>query len=173
MRQVMMRMGLGVAAVALLMADAAQAQSPAAEPEPSAKEIAGEAAKDVVTAPARDLGVSKKEIPPVLVQASADPYGLTGLASCRQLSDAVKELNVALGPDYMVGARPGESKSATLAKAGGDAAVSAVIPFRGLIREASGAASAERHYQAAVDAGLARRGFLRGVHYKQGCRTTF
>jgi hypothetical protein len=108
----------------------------------------------------------------VLVKASADPYSLQGLSSCRQLADAVRELNTVLGPDYDV-AKAKESKAATLAKAGGDAAISLVVPFRGLVREVSGAAPAERSYNAALDAGLARRGFLRGVHYKQGCRTTF
>ena len=165
--------GMWVAA-AILLAGAASAQEPAGEPpkaEGTGPEVR-ETAKEIVTQPARDVGLAKREIPPVLVKASADPYSLQGLSSCRQLADAVRELNTALGPDYDV-AKAKESKAATLAKAGGDAAISLVVPFRGLVREVSGAAPAERSYNAALDAGLARRGFLRGVHFKQGCRTTF
>ena len=60
-----------------------------------------------------------------------------------------------------------------LAEAGGKTVVNAIIPFRGLVRELTGAAPADRRLNAALDAGYARRGFLRGVHAKQGCRTTF
>jgi hypothetical protein len=165
-------------AAALLMAGAASAQDqePAREPAPPKAESSGpgaaDTAKEIVTQPARDVGLARREIPPLLVKASADPYSLDGLSSCRQLADAVRELNTVLGPDYDA-ARVQESRTATMAKAGGDAAISMVVPFRGLVREVSGAAPAERSYNAALDAGLARRGFLRGVHYKQGCRTSF
>ena len=54
---------------------------------------------------------------------------------------------------------------------GGRALVNSVIPFRGVVREVTGAAPAERQYNAAVDAGLARRGFLRGVHQTRKCKT--
>jgi len=39
-----------------------------------------------------------------------------------------------------------------------------------VIREVSGAASAQRALQAAIAAGFARRGFLRGVYQTRGCK---
>jgi hypothetical protein len=51
--------------------------------------------------------------------------------------------------------------------------VNTLIPFRGLIREISGAAPAQRRLNAAIDAGFARRGYLRGVLRTRGCKTPF
>jgi len=144
-------------------------QPPAAQPESGTAKKAGE----IISQPARDLGADKAQIPPVLQAAMKDPYGLAGLKTCRQLASAVTALNEALGPDFSPGAETKENKGAKLAEAGGKTVVNSILPFRGLVREISGAAPAERSLNAAVDAGLARRGFLRGVHLKQGCRTTF
>ena len=52
----------------------------------------------------------------------------------------------------------------------GKSVVQSFIPFRGVIREVTGAAAAQREWDAAVDAGIARRGFLRGVARMRGCR---
>ena len=128
---------------------------------------------EIGTQPVRDVGVMKREIPPILEKAADDPYSLKGLKTCRQLSGEVTKLNVVLGPDYATGNEYKENRAGKLAEAGGKTVVNAIIPFRGLVREVSGAAPAERRLNAAIDAGLARRGFLRGVHAKQGCRTTF
>ena len=48
--------------------------------------------------------------------------------------------------------------------------VSSLIPFRGLIRELSGANAQERAVQAAIQAGLARRGFLKGLGAARRCQ---
>ena len=45
-----------------------------------------------------------------------------------------------------------------------------IVPVRGLVREVSGAASAQRELEAAIAAGFARRGFLRGVYQTRGCK---
>jgi len=179
----MMLRPYALAAAMLLVATSAWAQpghpppQPAASPEPpKAEDSSSEMrrkAGDIVTQPARDVGLSKTEIPPVLVEAVQDPYRLTGLKTCRQLSAAVTELNAALGPDYGAGLTVKENRGAKLAEAGGATVVNSLIPFRQLVREISGAAPAKRSLDAAVDAGLARRGFLRGVHNRQGCRTPF
>jgi hypothetical protein len=57
-----------------------------------------------------------------------------------------------------------------LAEAGGAMVVNSLIPFRGIVREVSGAAAKERRMRAAVNAGLARRGYLRGLAATKGCR---
>jgi hypothetical protein len=127
-------------------------------------------AGEIVTQPARDVGVAKGEIPAVLAKASANPYGLAGLKSCARLAAAVAELTEVLGADFGTGAPAVESRAGKLAEAGGQMVVNSIIPFRGLVREISGAAPAQRRMNDALDAGLARRGFLRGVHQTRGCR---
>lgn len=128
---------------------------------------------DIGTQPVRDVGIMKREVPPILVKAQNDPYSLKGLKTCRQLAAEVTNLNAVLGDDYVVGNEVKESRVGKLAEAGGKTVVNTIIPFRGLVRELTGAAPADRRLNAALDAGYARRGFLRGVHAKQGCRTTF
>lgn len=130
-------------------------------------------AVEIGSQPARDVSIMKRETPPILEKALNDPYTLKGLKTCTQLAGEVRALNEVLGPDYIVGNEIKESRAGKLAEAGGKTVINSIIPFRGLVREISGAAPAERHMNAAVDAGLARRGFLRGVHYKQGCKTKF
>ena len=128
---------------------------------------------DIGTQPVRDVGIMKRQVPPILVKAQNDPYTLKGLKTCKQLAAEVTSLNVVLGPDYVVGNEIKENRAGKLAEAGGKTVVNTIIPFRGLVRELTGAAPADRRLNAALDAGYARRGFLRGVHAKQGCRTTF
>jgi len=123
--------------------------------------------KDVVSQPAKDVGIAKNKIPPSLVEASNAPYSLAGLKTCRQIADAVRVLDAALGPDYSAG---GPNNKVSVGKAAGGAVVNSLIPFRGVVREVSGAAAADRRLLAATQAGFARRGFLRGVHQTRGCR---
>ena len=123
--------------------------------------------KDVVSQPAKDVGLAKNKIPPSLVEASNAPYSLDGLRTCRQIADAVRVLDAALGPDYSAG---GPNNKVSVGKAAGGAVVNSLIPFRGVVREVSGAAAADRRLTAATQAGFARRGFLRGVHQTRGCK---
>jgi hypothetical protein len=143
------------------------------EPGESWKTQARKKSVEIGTQPARDVGVMKREIPPILDKAREDPYSLKGLKTCKQLAAEVTDLNLVLGPDYKVGNEVRENKAGKLAEAGGKSVINAIIPFRGVVRELTGAAPADRRLNAALDAGYARRGFLRGVHAKQGCKTTF
>lgn len=124
-------------------------------------------AKEVATQPARDVGIDKKNVPPVLAEAADDPYTLANVRTCGQITNAIRALNAELGPDF--GAEPGKKPS--LVKAGSAAVVNTLIPFRGIVREVSGAASADRRLAAATQAGIARRGFLRGTYTNRRCRT--
>jgi hypothetical protein len=123
-----------------------------------------------VTQPVRDVGIASKDMPPVLEAAARDPYGLTGLNTCSQFAAALQDLNDELGPDFVVNSGKKENRTGKFAEAGGKAVVNAIIPFRGLVREISGMAPAQRRLNAAIDAGYARRGFLRGIHYNRGCQ---
>ncbi|PHY17381.1 hypothetical protein [Caulobacter sp. BP25] len=141
--------------------------------EPGRWGEAGKKAVDIGSQPVRDVGISKREIPPILQKAYDDPYSLAGLKACKALSAEVTALNGVLGPDYVVGNAYKENRAGKLAEAGGKTIINSIIPFRSLVREMTGAAPADRQMNAAIDAGLARRGFLRGVHLKQGCKTKF
>lgn len=130
----------------------------------------GKRAGEIATQPVRDVGAQKIEIPAPIQQAAAAPYSLKGLKSCTQLNRAIFELNDVLGPDYDGAVAVRENKAGKLAEAGGKTIVNTIIPFRGLVREISGAAPAERRLNAAIRAGFARRGFLRGVATARKCR---
>lgn len=124
-------------------------------------------AKDVALTPLSDLNIKKGEIPQILLDAQDDPYDLTGLARCPQIAAEVGELNAVLGDDLDVAqARRGGVQAGRAAQA----ALGSFIPFRGLIREVSGANAQDRKIQAAIVAGSTRRGFLKGVGQQRGCR---
>lgn len=137
---------------------AQQSEQPVTDRDPDAERVA--------ETPLRDLNVKKDGIPPVLEAAARNPYATEGLASCARVTAAVQELDRLLGPDFDLGEQ--ERKGVTAGKVA-ESVVGALIPFRGLIREASGAASAERQLQVAIFAGATRRGFLKGLGVQRGC----
>lgn len=124
-------------------------------------------AKDVALTPLSDLNIKKGEIPEILLAAQDAPYDLEGLSRCPQLAAEIGELNAVLGDDLDVAvARRGGVQAGRAAQA----ALGSFIPFRGLIREVSGANAQDRKIQAAIIAGSTRRGFLKGVGQQRGCR---
>lgn len=122
---------------------------------------------DAALTPASDLNIKKDEIPSLLIAAQARPYDLAGLRQCPQLGAAVSALDAMLGPDLDL---PQEERERISAGRVAQEAVGAFIPFRGLIREISGANGHERKLQAAILAGSARRAFLKGYGEARGCR---
>ncbi len=157
---------------ATIMVAALAAGAPAQTPPPRAGDTTGDRVQDVVTQPARDVGIQRTTIPAVLELASEDPYSMTGARTCTQIAASVIALNDVLGADFDTPEEDGGNQAGRVAEAGGRAIVESLIPFRGVVREISGAASADRRLQAATYAGLARRGFLRGLHQARGCRTS-
>lgn len=124
-------------------------------------------AMDIAKTPINDLNISKDPIPAMLVAAQERPYSLAGLSRCSNLIKEVEQLDAILGPDIDL---PEEQRSRISAGRVGKWVVSSFIPFRGLIREVSGANDHERKFRAAIQAGLARRGFLKGVGSAKGCK---
>lgn len=131
----------------------------------------GQSAGRIASQPARDVGVAKTKIAPVLVAASRNPYSLKGIRTCREISAAFRALTEVIGPDFSEDDIRKENRAGKLAEAGGQTVVNSLIPFRGLVREVTGAAPAQRRLNRALDAGYARRGFLRGVHQTRKCKT--
>jgi hypothetical protein len=135
-----------------------------------AQESTGEKAGQIVTQPGRDVGLDKAKIPEVLQKAVENPYAAPPVKSCTGLNRSLGELNAVLGEDFTVGADKNEGRAGKIAEAVGKTIVNSLIPFRGLVREVSGAAPAERRLEAAVTAGIARRGYLRGLASARGCK---
>lgn len=136
-------------------------------------QVKGESVEGAVTTPLRDLNVDRVDIPDVLLQAITDPYARPPRnARCSDLIALVRPLDDALGPDIdhmppPEGA-PVDGRSAALGTAA-DLASGAIIPFRGVVRVLSGAASHDKLVQAAIVAGHTRRAYLKGLGEAKGC----
>lgn len=152
--------------LSFLLSTAAMAQDTQKEHEDGTLKKAG----DIAVQPVRDVGIARKDIPPVLVKAAEAPYAPPVSHWCTVLIAELGELDAALGPDYGATPAANENRAGKFAEAGGEMLVNSLIPFRGLVREISGAATAERRRAAAIAAGLARRGYLHGLAEVRRCR---
>jgi hypothetical protein len=128
-------------------------------PEPDAAEVA--------RTPLRDLNIDARDIPEVLQQAARDPYSIAGMHSCNALVSEIARLDMVLGADYDIAEATGEKRLSEGRI--GQSIVGSIIPFRGIVREATGAARADRTLRAAYTAGMARRAFLKGWGLGRGC----
>lgn len=150
-------------APAVLLAAAAGIAAPplAAQtmPEPDVKEVA--------KTPLRDLNIDARDIPQVLLAAERDPYATAGLHKCSALVSAIAALDEVLGADYDIAE---ERRSDRISEGRiGQSVVGSILPFRGILREVTGAAENDRKLRAAYTAGMARRAFLKGWGLGRGC----
>lgn len=163
-----MRLILASISMAALLTGAAQAAERYAPDQPQ-KPVTqeGDGLVDAARTPLKDLNLDRKDIPPVLAAAEANPYDETNTASCDAISVELESLNVALGPDFdeQVAKEDPRVTTGGLAKVG----VQALIPFRGAVRYVSGANAHEKEVARAVDAGQTRRGFLKGLSKQMNC----
>lgn len=145
------------AAVALtLTAASAHAQS---MPEPDAREV--------VRTPLRDLNIDARDIPEVLTTAAQNPYDTAGLTRCSAIVSQIAALDTVLGADYDIAADDGSDRISEGRI--GQSVVGSILPFRGVLREVTGAASNDRKLRAAYTGGLVRRSFLKGWGLGRGC----
>ena len=142
----------------------AQAQS-----QQSDGERIGDKAENIARQPMKDVGIMRENPPEVLKDAQRAPYSLAGIKNCRDFRRAVIELDNVLGPDVDAVDEKGDALPERLAEAGAKSIVNSLIPFRGILREATGAAEADRKFRMMVAAGMARRGFLKGVARERQC----
>ena len=158
-------------------------KSPAPEPPPpppnpanqmkTSDQVKRESVEGAVTAPLRDFNVVKTEIPEVLTQAVADPYARPpGKWTCRQLIALIMPLEEALGPDIdraIVDDSTMTERGKSTALGLGAELASGAIPFRGVVRRVSGAATHDRMVQDAILAGSVRRAYLKGLGESKSC----
>jgi hypothetical protein len=123
-------------------------------------------------APLRDVNVLRTKIPDVLLKAMADPYARPPKPNCASIIAQILPLNGALGADLDEVAvdeddlmeRGRESVLGVMA-----GAASSVIPFRGWVRQLSGAERHDKLVSAAITAGAVRRAYLKGLGETRGC----
>ena len=122
-------------------------------------------AMDIAMTPIQDLNLSSDPIPPALIEAEAAPYANAGLDQCEAIAAAIDRLTQVLGPDLDID----EGKSGLTVGKVAKSAVGSIIPFRGVLREITGAADKQRAFEAAIVAGAVRRGYLKGLGEAKGC----
>jgi len=133
---------------------------------------------DAVTAPLEDLNLKREAIPQILSDAIEKPYDLTGLDHCEAIAAEVGKLDALLGKDFDEPPPPKDDRSLTQRgeSMGNNAAVGAVrnaarsiIPFRGLVRQVTGADAHAKQVDTAIQAGKVRRAYLKGVGMNKNC----
>ena len=158
-----MRVAMPFAIVALAVAAAPVAAQTAVDPD-------NVRATDVMLSPLADVNIRKMAIPPTLVAALANPYDLKGIRSCAGYTTAILDLDEVLGDDIDVAY--GKTNEEKIGNGAGQIAKSLIgsfIPFRGVIREVSGANAQQRAWDRALYAGAVRRAFLKGMGQSKGC----
>ena len=134
------------------------AQSQVIEQEPDAGEVA--------RTPLRDLNIASEDIPQILLTAMADPYVSEGLASCNDLVGQIAAIDQVLGSDFDIA---NETNSGISEGRVAQSVIGSFIPFRGVLREVSGANEREKEANMAITAGMVRRAFLKGLGQERGC----
>lgn len=133
---------------------------------------------DAVTAPLEDLNLKRENIPQILADAIEKPYDLTGLDHCEAIAAEVGKLDALLGKDFDEPPPPKDDRTMTQKgeSMGNNAAVGAVrgaarsiIPFRGLVRQMTGADAHQKQVDTAIQAGKVRRAYLKGVGMNKNC----
>jgi len=133
---------------------------------------------DAALSPLEDLNLRRDPIPPELEQLET-PYGALTAESCAAIARDVQELTALLGPDDDLPPADDEAeedRARWAADRSSEAALDAVasqarsvIPFRSLVRDATGASAHARKLANAYRLGMERRAYLKGYGQALGC----
>ncbi len=130
---------------------------------------------DAAMAPLEDLNLRREQIPPLLARLS-NPYDLPADFTCEQIGTMIHELDEVLGPDWDTSSPDERLRTEKLADEAAEAALGAVetgvtgwIPYRSVLREATGAAGHMRKYNQAYKIGAQRRTYLKGIGLAMQC----
>jgi hypothetical protein len=160
----MLRPALSIVAIVLLAAPAALAQSE------DQKSLEWE---DAAKTPLRDINVMPQHIPSVLRDAVSNAYRPPRPFNCRTIAGEVDRLDEVLGEDFDAPPPPPPTKdekrtgTANMVLKG---AAGSIIPFRGWVRQLTGAERHAKQVQTAVAAGRVRRAYLKGLGEMKRCR---
>jgi len=167
-----------MAAPAATKPDAKSADEAKPDSKPAKVQTTTDANRESVVgaakAPLRDLNLIRTQVPDVLIQALADPYARPKTRKCQELTGLIQPLTDALGADLDI---PPTEEEQTMYRRGRPVALGAmagvasdVIPFRGVVRQLTGAAKHDEYVQAAIVAGFSRRAYLKGLGEARGCK---
>lgn len=130
---------------------------------------------DAAMAPLTDLNLRRTEVP-VLLDQIRSPYEPVPSVTCEAIGRAVADLTIILGQDVDAPPRPEASWEDQAGSGAAGMTLNAVsstmtdfIPFRSIVREATGASAHERKLRAAYERGVTRRAYLKGVGAQLGC----
>lgn len=141
--------------------------------------IAGsfEGAIGAVKSPFEDLNLVRNEIPAELEKLSGSPYALPSPLQCKVLKQEIAQLDSLLGPDMApkiakdddidyaeegAGLLQGQAVGFVAGKA-------SIIPFRGVVRQITGAARHSKEYARAYESGKLRRAYIKGISSALKC----
>ena len=185
-------MNMKILCLGAMLALAACASSPATTQsagnagDPSLRENVGTAAgsavdqtreglPDAALSPLEDFNLRRTEIPPLLA-AIESPYDLSPNMTCEEVEAQIAKLNRVLGPDWDTPNPDERLRTEILADSASEATLDMLaseargfIPFRGLIRKATGAESHEKKYNKAFKIGAQQRAYLKGYGLAKGC----
>lgn len=125
-----------------------------------------------VASPLRDVNVLRTKIPPILLEAMADPYKRPSPATCARIAAAIVPLNEVLGTDLDHPLEEEQdmmdrSKDVALGAVAGLS--SSIIPFRSWVRQLSGAEQHDSLVTDAILAGAVRRAYMKGLGEAKSC----
>jgi len=131
--------------------------------------------REGVLAPLEDFNVRREEIPPIL--ASLDVYEKPVPTSCAGIAIEIQDLEAYVGSDIdVLDLKATTTLRGQAAELAEDQAYSLVadlttdvIPFRNLVRRATGASAHDRSIRKAYKNGRLRRSYLKGVGFAMGC----
>ncbi|WP_333586406.1 hypothetical protein [Phenylobacterium sp.] len=161
-----------LAALALALAGCTTTRADGSPRVQTTSEANRENLQGAVAAPLRDVNLLRTKIPPILLEAQADPYRRPQPLTCQAIVDQLLPLNEALGADLDEDARDEDdllTRGQTTALGAVAGLTQDVIPFRGWVRRLSGAEQHDRLVQSAIVAGGVRRGYLKGLGEAQRC----
>jgi hypothetical protein len=129
----------------------------------------GEGLTDAALSPLNDLNLRRTPIPPLL-EALSSPYEAVSPKTCETIARQVTALTFILGPDSDAEAPPEDRLDQKAGDTAADAALGEVastlsgfIPYRSLVRQATGASAHEKKLRAAYETGMRRRAYLKGL----------
>jgi hypothetical protein len=128
---------------------------------------AGPALAQVKAGSETGTGLTGGEIPPLLKQIQADPYRPPAQPACQTVPSEIHEISKVIGPDFNSPTMP-QTREEDYKERGAGVARS-LIPYGGAFRAVSGADKKDKALREAVAAGVARRGFLRGISLNMTC----
>lgn len=122
---------------------------------------------EAVLTPLGDINLRKAEIP-YLLASMDNPYLMPADSSCQKLMVEIDKLTQLLGSDVV---DSDESKGSTrqVALNAVSSTVGGLIPFRSLIRTATGASKHDKEIERSYRKGVARRGYLKGIAAAKKC----